>query len=322
MPATAPPTLVVVNPVSAGGRTRRRWPLIRDALQRAGIDHVTHITEAPDDATRVTREAVRQDGIRRVVAVGGDGTLNEVVNGCFDEHGERLADGLAVGVIPSGSGADFGKTLHLPHEPGAAARLLAAGTTRRVDIGRITFGDGSVRHFVNVADCGIGGEVAARVNRSRHKGAGLVGTAVFLRISVATLLTYRNREVVLDLDGEEIRRRVQQVVVANGHHFGGGMHIAPGAEPDDGLFDVVVVSALSAVASLAAVPRLYRGTHVRLRAVEVRRARSVRIAVPDGEPPTLFDVDGEQVGRAPASIVVLPGALLVVAPAADAAARS
>jgi YegS/Rv2252/BmrU family lipid kinase len=314
MPTTAPPTLVVVNPVSAGGRTRHRWPQIREALRGAHIDHTAHLTVAPGDATTVTREAILHQGIRRVVAVGGDGTLNEVVNGCFDERGDRLGESLEVGVIPSGSGADFRRTLGMPHDPDAAARLLAGGATRQVDIGRITFADGSTRHFVNVADCGIGGEVAARVNRSHHKGEGLLGTAVFLRISLATLLTYRNREVTLNLDGEEIHRRVQQVVVANGRYFGGGMHIAPGAEPDDGLFDVVIVRALSKAASLAAVPRLYRGTHLTLVAVEVRRARSIQIAVSRGEPPTLFDLDGEQVGSAPASIVVLPRALRIVAP--------
>ena len=307
-------SLVVVNPASAGGRTLRRWPGIERALSRAGIDHTAQLTLGPGDATTLTREAILSRGIRRVVAVGGDGTLNEVVNGCFDGGCTPLADGLTVGLIPSGTGGDFRHALGLPSDPEAAARLLAGGSTRVVDIGRVSFADGSVRHFINIADCGIGGEVASRVNRRRHRGGGLVGTAVFLGVSVATMLTFRGRDLLLSFDGETIHRKVQQVVVANGTHFGGGMRMAPDAKPDDGLFDVIIVADISRLGSIRAVPRLYRGTHLALPVVEVRRARSIDIAAAPGEKPTLFDVDGEQVGRVPAQITICPGALRFASP--------
>ena len=191
-----------------------------------------------------------------------------------------------MGLIPSGTGGDFRHALGLPTDPEAAAGLLASGTTRAVDVGRVAFPDGTVRHFINIADCGLGGEVASRVNRRRRRGGGLAGTAVFLGVSVATLLSYRGRDLILTLDGETIHRKVQQVIVANGSHFGGGMHIAPGAEPDDGLFDVVIVADISRLGSIRAVPRLYRGTHLSLAVVEVHRARSIDIAAAPGEPAT------------------------------------
>jgi YegS/Rv2252/BmrU family lipid kinase len=310
----APGTLVLVNPVSAGGRTMHRWPGIRAALREAGIDIHAHLTLGPGDATLVTRRAITRDGIRRVVAVGGDGTLNEVVNGCFDERGAPLARDLTVGLIPSGTGSDIRRTLGLPTDPHAAARLLAGGTTRTIDVGRIVFADGSHRLFANVADCGLGGEVVTRINRSRQKRAGLLGSAAFLGVSVTELMSFRNRDVLLTIDGVTTRQRVQQVVIANGRCFGGGMRIAPGADPADGLLDVVVVGDISRFGALLAVPRLFRGTHLGLAAVSSHRARSIGIAVADGESPPRFDVDGEQVGSAPAEITVLPQALRFAAP--------
>ena len=309
-----PDTFVLVNPVSAGGQTMRRWPQIRAALRQAGIELHAHLTTGPGDATAVTRREVIRHGVRRVIAVGGDGTLNEVVNGCFDDGGAPLVHGLTVGLVPSGTGSDLRRTLGLPTDPDAAARILAGGTTRTIDLGRIDFGDGTHRLFVNVADCGLGGEVVARVNRSREKRGGPVGTAVFLGVSIRELMSYRNREVLLTIDGQESRRRVQQVVVANGRCFGGGMRIAPDADPADGLLDVVVVGDVSRIGALRAVPRLFRGTHLALAVVEVHRARSVRIAAADLEEPPRFDVDGEQLGRAPAEITILPGALCFAAP--------
>jgi YegS/Rv2252/BmrU family lipid kinase len=308
-------TLVVVNPVSAGGQTARRWPRIRTALREAGIEIHAHLTVSRGDATAVTREEITRRRVHRVVVVGGDGTLNEVVNGCFDERGVPLAHNLTVGLIPSGTGSDLRRTLSLPTDPHAAAHLLAGGTTRTIDLGRIVFADGSQRLFTNVADCGLGGEVVTRINRSRQKRAGLLGSAVFLGVSMTELMSFRNRDVLLTIDGVTSRARVQQVVVANGRCFGGGMRIAPTADPADGLLDVVVVGDISRFGAFRAVPRLFRGTHLSLPAVSSHRVRSIGIAVVDGESPPRFDVDGEQVGSAPAEITVLPQALRFAAPA-------
>ncbi len=299
-------TLVVVNPASAGGHTMHRWGQGEHMLRALGIAFDAHVTTAPGSATLAVRDALR-DGARRIVAVGGDGTLNEVVNGFFDEHGAPLGAHAALCVVPSGSGGDFSRTAHIPKSPARALRALLSQHTRSIDSGRIDFDDGSRRFFVNVADCGVGGEVVARVNRSRVKGGGMRGSAVFLYQSLATLLRYGGLDVVVTVDGRLIERRVQSVVVANGRYFGGGMRIAPDAELDDGLFDVVIVESAGRVRTIRGVPSLYRGTHVRRPEVEVCRTRQVRID--HGETPLLFDVEGEQVGQTGATVTCLPGAL-------------
>lgn len=303
-------TLVVVNPASAGGRTLRQWPGSGDLMRALGVDFELHFTTAPGDATDAVRAALRA-GTRRVVSVGGDGTLNEVVNGFFDEEGAPLGDDPVLGLVPSGSGGDFRRTAGIPAAPAAAVRLLASGHTRRIDAGRIDFDDGSRRFFINIADCGIGGEVVARVNRRRYKGGGARASAVFLWASLASLMRYGSRDVCVVIDGEEVERSVQSVVVANGRFFGGGMRVAPHARLDDGLFDVVVVEAMSRVRAMTSMPSLYRGSHISRPGVETRRARSIRVEH-RGEP-LLFDVEGEQVGRTPATISCLPGAIRLCA---------
>lgn len=312
-PRSKTATLVIVNPTSDGGRTLRRWPQILAALREFQVAVAPHLTAYPGEATERTREALT-DGVRRVVAVGGDGTLNEVVNGCFNRDGSAVSENFSLGLIPSGTGGDFGRrTLGLSNDPRRNARLIADGNIRSVDVGRVAFDQGTVRYFVNIADCGIGGEVVARVKRSSLGGAGLRGSAVLLSASLTTLMRFRGRAASIDIDGEVLSRRVQQVVVANGRAFGGGMVIAPRAKIDDGLFDVVIVADMGRLEALRAMPALYRGTHLGHRAIETYRSRRVRITPEHGDE-LLFDIEGEQVGRAPATITCMPGALRMVTP--------
>jgi diacylglycerol kinase (ATP) len=316
----APPrTLVIVNPASAGGRTGKRWPALRDALTSARVVYDVHHTTAPDDATAVTRSALI-DGYDRVVAAGGDGTLNEVVNGFFTPDGGSINSGAVLGMFPSGTGGDFRRTVGLPTDPVQVAKIVSANHTRVIDIGRVTYDDASTvpRQFINIADCGVGGEVVARVNRSGNKGGGIRGTAVFLGISVKALITFGGRRVRLSLDGEAIEMHVQNVVIANGRCFGGGMRIAPDAKLDDGLFDVVVLPAMGTLRTLTAMPSVYRGTHLRQPGVIVKRAQEVRVEPLDSRP-LLFDIEGEQIGRAPATLTCIPDALRFCVPAPGAA---
>lgn len=307
-------TLVIVNPASAGGRTGRRWPLMRAALDVAGVDHDVHLTAAPGEATTRTRQALRQ-GYRRIVVAGGDGTLNEAVNGFFDAAGTPLNQDASLGLLPSGTGGDFRRAIGLSTDPATAAAVVAAGHTRRIDAGLIVFDDASTppQHFINIADCGVGGEIVARVNRSQRKAGGLRGTAVFLGISLRTLASFAGRRVHLELDGDPLELDVGNVVVANGRCFGGGMRIAPDAELDDGLFDVVVIRAMGRWRTLSAMPSVYRGAHLRQPGVVHRRAAQVRV-VPGDDVPLLFDVEGEQIGQAPATITIVPAALRVCIP--------
>jgi len=302
---------VVMNPASGGGRTLRDWPAAGRALQAAGVAFDLHQTTAPGEATDAVRRALTS-GYRTIVAVGGDGTLNEVVNGFFDRDGAPIGAGAMLGLIASGSGGDFRRTARIPGTFEADARLIATRSVRSVDAGRIDFGDGGRRFFINIADCGMGGEVVARVNRSRHKGGAIRGSAVFLGTSLTTLLRYLARTARIDIDGVVYERSVRSVVVANGAYFGGGMRVAPDAQLDDGWFDVVIISETGRTRALTGIPSLYRGRHLRRREVEVHRGRVVRVTC-DGDP-MLFDVEGEQVGTTPATLTCLPGAITLCAP--------
>jgi len=298
--------LVVVNPASAGGRTLTRWPRVDDALRSSAVDFQPHMTTAPGEATEVVRAALRT-GCSLVIVVGGDGTLNEVVNGFFDDTGAAINADAELALVPSGTGGDFRKSVAIPKSVAGCAEVIARGARSQIDVGRVDFADGTRRFFINIADCGIGGEVVARVNRSRYKSGGARGTAVFLGQSLAALLSFGGRAVRVTVDGEVMERHAQSVVVANGRCFGGGMRIAPHAEIDDGHFDVIVVAEMGRMRSITSLPALYRGRHLGRRGVEQRRGRVVHIeALAE---PLLFDIEGEQVGSTPAMLTCVPKAL-------------
>jgi diacylglycerol kinase (ATP) len=304
---------LVMNPASARGRTHRRWPAIANALRSAGVTFELHRTSATGDATRAMRSALAA-GYRSIIVVGGDGTLNEVINGFFDPDGTPIGSDATLALLPSGTGGDFRRAAGIPADLAAAAHLIASGARRRIDVGRIDFADGHRRFFINIADCGMGGEVVARVNRSAHKRAGAHGGAMFLATSLSTLLSYVSRIACVDVDGTRVERNVRSVVVANGGYFGGGMRVAPGAELDDGRFDVVIIGETGRTRALTGIPSLYRGRHLERREVEVHRARDVRVSCAGA--PMLFDVDGEQVGTTPATLTCIPGAISLCAPPA------
>jgi YegS/Rv2252/BmrU family lipid kinase len=302
---------LVMNPASAGGRTDRNWPAMAAALRSAGVTFDLHRTAAADDATQAVRAALAA-GYRTVIVVGGDGTLNEVVNGFFDVEGSPIGSEATLALLPSGTGGDFRRAVGIPDKLAPAARLIASGSRRRIDAGRVDFAGGQRRFFINIADCGMGGEVVARVNRSAHKAGGMWGSAMFLSASLSTLLGYVSRNARIDIDGIRIERDVRSVVIANGQYFGGGMRVAPGAEFDDGRFDVVIIGETGRTRALTGIPSLYRGRHIARREVEVHRARVVRVSC-DGAP-MLFDVEGEQVGTTPATLTCIPGAISLCAP--------
>ncbi|HZU18398.1 MAG TPA: diacylglycerol kinase family protein [Candidatus Dormibacteraeota bacterium] len=311
--------LVVVNPAAAAGRTGRAWPRIASRLRAAGLEFDVAMTSCPGEATRLAREAVRA-GRPIVAAAGGDGTVHEVVNGFF-EGDEPLPTRTRLGVVPAGTGGDFRRTLEVPLEPEAAAAVLRAGRSRRIDVGRLRCAapEGGVvlRHFVNVADAGIGGEVVARVNRAGREG-GLLrrlpsGELTFLLASLLTLLAWRNRPMRVVADGEARELIAQQVVVANGRYFGGGMKVAPLARPDDGLLDVVIAGDLSWWDNLRGLGRVRRGTHLDVPGPKILFTRARRVEV-DSPEPVRVDADGEQPGSLPAVFEVVPGALEVICP--------
>ncbi len=304
---------VIVNPNSSNGGTRRLWPTL--ALQiRESLGSFEHaFTTGPRHATALARKAL-EAGFEMVAGVGGDGTHNEVANGFFEKDGRPLRAAAVLGVVPCGTGSDLARTLGIPRSPEGGAKSLAGRGTLAIDVGRVEFmsneGESVSRFFINIADFGMGGVVVDKVN---HASKALGGRLSFLIGTMRGLAAYKNQEMRVELDGgsKVLEGKFQAVVVANGKYFGGGMKIAPEADPSDGLFDVVTLGDLSALESLGLTRSIYSGKAGRHPKVGHARATRVRVTAP-GE--VLLDVDGEQPGRLPAAIELLPGALQVKVP--------
>jgi YegS/Rv2252/BmrU family lipid kinase len=308
-----PRTVLVVNPRSQGGRLGKQWKDIADTIGRA-FPFDEAITEAPGDATRLTREALR-GGAERVVAMGGDGTINEVVNGFFDDQGKAIAPEASFAVIPFGTGGDFRRTVQLPTDLADAARVIAAGHRRKIDVGRLEFtatgGGRTARMFANIASFGVSGVVDRLVNESGKR----LGRLTFAVATARATWSYKNQRVQLVFDGtDRVEATINTVAVANGRYFGGAMMVAPGAELDDGQFDVIAMGDFGFGDLLKSGRRLYKGTHLTMDKVTARRARVVEAEPIDPGSVIELDVDGENPGRLPARFEIVPAALWLVAP--------
>lgn len=294
------PIGVIVNPVAGGGRALRLLPRLVAALSdRPGLCSV-HVTTAPGEATAVAA-AFAAAGMRLVVAVGGDGTVNEVANGLVGPGRPPTT----LGVVPAGRGGDFARSVGLARNPAVALARLRVGRARRVDVGRAEFGDGSSRLLTNVGGVGFDAEVARRAARSRLPGT----TAPYLAGIAGALRHLRTRRVEVATDGGSFSGEALAIVVANGHSFGGGIRIVPDADPNDGCLDVAIIGNVSRRELVRQVPGVYRGAHVRHPRFALLRATMVRI---ESDGPMPVQLDGEGVGAAPVTFVVVPAALRVL----------
>ncbi len=311
-------TLVVVNPRSQGGAARRRFHALEPRLREALGDVEVEWTGAPRDAERIAREGVRA-GAERVVVAGGDGTVSEVVSGLV---GAELGGYARLGVVPLGTGGDLPRTLGIPRDPEAAIAAIAKGEERVVDAGRVAYrrpeGGEATACFLNIGSLGISGLVCRLVDAAPKALGGRVSFAVG---TVRAVLRYGQPPVRLRVDGDAIHEGpLTLATAANGRWFGGGMHVAPRARPDDGLLDVVVVPAYSRLRLLRELPRIYAGTHLDVAGVALRQGRVLEAEPvaegPEAEP-IWIELDGEALGTLPARFEVRPGAVRLVGGAPD-----
>jgi diacylglycerol kinase (ATP) len=289
------PMLVIANPRAGKGKVGRRLPEIERTLTEKGLDHRVVTTDGPGDATRAARRAL-EDGVRFLVAVGGDGTVHEVVNGMLVED-RPVAEGEILGVIAAGSGCDFVKTFGLPDDATKACDHLEGAGTYSIDVGRISYAgpDGSqtVRYFPNVAEVGLGGSVCERTERLPRS----LGRSRYFLGFWLTLPRFRPGEVRVEAGESVYQGRAHNVVVANCQYFGGGMRISPRSWPGDGLLDVIVMTGPKSDA-FTTLPRVYRGEH--LPHPNMREMKSRRIRV-EADRPYRIEADGEVLGTTPAA---------------------
>jgi diacylglycerol kinase (ATP) len=302
-------TIFLVNPASANGSTKRAWPEMAHRAASAGLDGETLFSEGPGGIAKVAGRAAEM-GAKRVVVVGGDGTVNEAANGLLAAgagHEVELA------VIPRGTGTDFVRTFGIPNKLDGAIAVARDGEIREIDAGRVSYrawdGSPGSAYFVNVASAGMSGAVAMRAN-STSKALG--GKASFLWATLAVFARWKNAQVSVDIDGEHREGSMLDVIVANCEWLGGGMHMTPKAKPDDGVFDVLLIGDITKRDLVQTLPKIYRGTHLPHPKAEELRGREVRVEAPT---PLPVELDGEQPGTTPATFEVVPGALRLVVPA-------
>jgi YegS/Rv2252/BmrU family lipid kinase len=295
--------LVVVNPAAGGGRSERAWPGVRERLTRAGFEFEWTATRAAGDAIRLAREGARA-GHPLVVAVGGDGTVNEVANGVTGDDGVPLA---TMGAILTGRGRDVCRNVGVPLRPEAAAAVLVSGADATFDLGMASWHDGRRRYFLGAAGAGFDAAVAARA-----ASVGARGTLPYLFAVLATLGSYRPQVASIHVDGAPVwQGPLAAAVVANGRYFGGGMKIAPAADPADGRLDLVVLGAFTRLEMLRWLPTIYPGRHLANPHVVTHRAAAVSV---DAPVPLPTHVDGEVSGTTPLTLTIVPRALRLRVP--------
>lgn len=285
--------VLLVNPSAGGGRTGELMPRIEQAMAARGLRYRVLVTEGIEHGCREALAAAA--GGEVPVVVSGDGLIGQV--------GGALAGGRTpMGVIPGGRGNDLARVLGIPAEVGAAVELLARGTTREIDVGEV-----NGRRFLCIASCGFDSDA----NRIANEARWVRGRIVYFYAALRALAAWKPARFTLTLDGERHEVVGFSVAAANSRAYGGGMFIAPEAELDDGLLDVVSTARSSKLAFLVNLPKVFEGGHVENDEVSVRRAREVRI---EADRPFAVYADGEHLADLPATVSLLPRALRVIAP--------
>jgi diacylglycerol kinase (ATP) len=296
-------TVFLVNPASGNGATGRRWPTLQARARALGLDGEAVLSTRAGELVGRAAEAAGEGVL--LVVVGGDGTLNEVVNGIAGTAAE-------LAVIPAGTGRDFGRTFGIPHRFDDAVRVALTGRTTTIDLGRAVYvgADGTerTRLFANAASVGMSGAVARRANAGSKR---LGGRATFYSALAVEFMRWRNTDMRVAFSDGERRGAMHDVIVANGRFLGGGMQIAPDARSDDGVFDLVLVGDVSKLDFVTTSPKLYSGRHVGHPRIEIVRSPWASI---DADDRMLLELDGEQDGTTPVRFEIVPAALRLRVP--------
>jgi diacylglycerol kinase (ATP) len=301
--------IAIINPAAGGGRARRTWPRVAQAIRGAGIEVTEHFTTQRGDAAEIARTTILHNA-GEVLAVGGDGTINEIVNGLLDcGHSQRRE--CVLSLMPLGSGSDFARNLGV-RSMQQALQALVDTRIESIDVGAISLASARMpqRVFINSADFGLGASVAGRVNRSSKR---LGGSVTYFTAALREILSFRPHAIRVAVEGTIVHDGpTLMALIVNGRCYGGGMVAAPTASVTDGLLDLVILkptSKLSLMFSL--LPRVYRGAHVGHPAVIAAQGKHIEVQSNHSIPIAL---DGEVESADSARISILPGALRVRVP--------
>jgi diacylglycerol kinase (ATP) len=289
----------VVNPAAGGGRAGVSWPRIRSRLENAVGPFEHALTAGVGDATRLAHRAIGE-GAELVISVGGDGTANEVLNG-FSGSGGIISQTAALGIVPCGTGSDFMRGICGSTNPHLAIERLGKRIERRIDVCRAEFNKGRAfpnsRLFLNAASLGFSGAVCHNMATARPPKF-LPSRIAYLAATLSALRTFRPSTIRLTIDGAVMEKEIMLAAIANGRYFGAGMKIAPDADMQDGLLEVITLARMSKAYLIRKIAHVYRGTHTTLPEVDVFRGKRIgaETTAVNASGPIHVETDGENSG--------------------------
>ncbi len=297
---------IVFNPASAGGKTgKNKSRILTELKNQLGNSFGFSETRVKTDATIITGEAIK-NGCQVVVAVGGDGTINEIVNGFF-ENGTLINPDAKLGIISFGTGQGFAQSFGLPTNLPGQIKVIKDGITKSVDVGKIYFERNDItKYFINEFQFGIGGTLSKNISARTKK---ILGKYAFGFEAVKTLLNYQAEKFQMIINDKVISERIIGVIIANGAFTGGGMRLTPNALLNDGILDVLLIKDMSLLNRLLSFSRIYSAKHLDLKAFELFKTRKIEFIYKNG---LAVEADGELINGKCTSVEIMPSVLKVI----------
>jgi len=301
--------LAIVNPVSGGNKEQSKSREIVNHLVSKGLTVEVKLTHDRGSAIQIASEGI-EAGFRNIAVIGGDGTLNETVNGIFHQQKVKTTD-VKIAMFSLGTGNDFIRTLQIPKNYKAATEVLLQGKTKTIDAGLVRYhlaGKPQARYFINVLGMAFDGAVTESANSTK----GAIGKLTYLKSVVATLFKYEPTKIKVVVDGKQAADELIYCInIGNCKYSGGGMRMVPHALPDDGLFDITLLRPLPNLKALRSLYRLFNGSIYKLEETTHLHGKKIEVF---SEPPICAEAEGEYLGDSPFEVELIPAAINIVVP--------
>ncbi|KAF2956342.1 diacylglycerol kinase family protein [Marinitoga sp. 38H-ov] len=286
---------IIVNPHSSGSKAIKLWPKIREILENNDFEFEYKLTKGKMDAYNITIEAIKK-GYKKIIGVGGDGTANEIVNGIFNQDYVNPKD-IILGIIPTGTGNDWGKTIGIPSDYVQAIEVLKKGNIITQDVGKVIYYENNEkkeRYFMNIAGMFFDAIVVKNTNISKDKNKS--GAFSYLLNLLTTLFKYKYQKAEININGKIIKEKIFTMAVGICKYSGGGMKMLPNAIPNDGLFDIIIIRDVPRFQVIRHIKKLFDGSFVELKWVKQYKAKNIKLT---SHEKIYLEVDGEHLGHSP-----------------------
>jgi YegS/Rv2252/BmrU family lipid kinase len=300
--------LVVVNPNAGSGKCIKDWPKIKEILTKKDFDFHVVFTERRFHAIILIRNFIKS-GYRKVIVVGGDGTLNEVINGIFAQN-ECESGSVTVGLIPVGTGNDWARMFSIPSDYEEAINTLMDNNIIIQDAGKVNFSLKNqiyLRYFINIAGTGFDAIVAQKTNQLKEKGRS--GILLYFYNILSSLISYKTTGISVEVDGKKFKDNIFSMSIGICKYNGGGMMQVPDADPTDGLFDITVIRKIGKFSVIRNLGRLYNGSIIKHPKVSALRGKLINI---QADPPAYLETDGESLGHTPFQFSIVPASIKII----------